>query len=94
MPFDGNLYWNVHVDFVCASLVKYLGIFNHIKSFITLHIARQMYFAFIKSRINYGIEVYSHCADKHAGRLQNFQYKLLKLSTYLYKSIAPWSFIT
>ena len=37
---DENLYWNAHVDSVCASLVKYFGIFNHIKSFITSRIAR------------------------------------------------------
>ena len=55
---DENLYWNAHVDFVCALLVKYFGIFNHIKSIITSRIARQLNFAFINSRISYGIEVY------------------------------------
>ena len=38
---DENLYWNAHVDVVCVSLIKYFGIFNHIKSFITSDIARQ-----------------------------------------------------
>ena len=61
---DENLYWNAHADFVCASLVKYFGIFNHIKSFINSRISRQLYFAFINSRISYGIEVYGHCADE------------------------------
>ena len=74
-----NLYWNAHADFVCASLIKYFGIFNHIKSFITSRIARQMYFAFINSRISYGIEVYGHCADEHLSKLQTLQNKLLKL---------------
>ena len=31
---DENLYWNAHVDSVCASLVKYFGVFNHIKSLL------------------------------------------------------------
>ena len=49
LAIDKNLYWNAHVDFVCTSLVKYFGIFNLIKSFITSRIARQMYFVFINS---------------------------------------------
>ena len=79
LVIDENLYWNAHVDFVCASLVKYFGIFNHIKSFITSCIARQLYFAFINSRISYGIEVYGHCADEYLSKLQTLQNKLLKL---------------
>ena len=31
LVIDENLYWNAHVDFVCASLVKYFGIFNLLK---------------------------------------------------------------
>ena len=79
LVIDENLYWNAHVDFVCTSLLKYFGIFNHIESFITIRIARQLYFAFINSRINYGIEVYGHCADEHLSKLQTSQNKLLKL---------------
>ena len=79
LVIDENLCWNAHVDFVCTSLLKYFGIFNHIKSFITTRIARQLYFAFINSRINYGIEVYGHCADEHLSKLQTLQNKLLKL---------------
>ena len=79
LVIDKNLYSNAHVDFVCTSLVKYFGIFNHINSFFTARIARQLYLAFINSRINYGIEVYGHCADEHLSKLQTLQNKLLKL---------------
>ena len=79
LVIDENLNWNAHVDSVCASLVKYFGIFNHIKSFITSRIARQLYFAFIGSRISYGIEVYGHCANEYLCKLQTLQNKLLKL---------------
>ena len=65
---DQNLYWNAHVDYVCMSLVKFFGIFNHAK-----------HFSFIYSRINYWIEVYGSCADEHLSKLQVMQNKLLKL---------------
>ena len=76
---DENLYWNAHVDYVCMSLVKFFGIFNHVKHFVSKRIARQLYFSFIYSRIYYGIEVYGSCADEQLSKLQVMQNKLLKL---------------
>ena len=74
-----NLYWNAHVDYVCMPLVKFFGIFNHVKHFVSKRIARQLYFSLIYSRINYGIEVYGNCMDEHLSKLQVMPNKLLKL---------------
>ena len=76
---DENLYWNAHVDYVCMPLVKFFGIFNHVKHFVSKRIARQLYFSLIYSRINYGIEVYGSCMDEHLSKLQVMPNKLLKL---------------
>ena len=43
MLLDENLYWHNHVDQTCASLVKFFGIFNHVKHFVSLRIARQLF---------------------------------------------------
>ena len=58
---------------------KYFHDFNHIKYKVTPKVARQIYYAFIYSRIQYGIEVYSSCSETHTNRLQIIQNKLLKL---------------
>ena len=79
MLLDENLYWHEHIDQTCASLVKFFGIFNHVKHFVSLRIARQLYFAFIYSRIQYGIEAYGSCAKETISKLQIIQNKLLKL---------------
>ena len=76
---DEKLYWHEHVDQICASLVKYFGIFNHIKNFVSKRIARHLYFAFIYSRIQYGIEPYGTCAKETLAKVQIMQNKLLKL---------------
>ena len=55
---DGKLKWNTHIDYICASLIKYFGIFNHLKYKATKLKARQMCYAFIYSKIKYGIEIY------------------------------------
>ena len=51
----------MHVEYVYNFLVKYFGIFNHVNTIISKKIAMQLYFAFIHSRIKYGIEVFGDC---------------------------------
>ena len=74
-----HLYWLDHVDQICTSLVKYFGIFNHIKFFFAKRIARQHYFAFIYSRLQYGIETHGTCAKDTLSKVQIMQNKLLIL---------------
>ena len=60
-------------------MLKYFGIFNHIKHFVNKKIIRQLYFAFVFSRIKYGIEVFGSCSKEQLHRLQVLQSGLLKL---------------
>ena len=79
ITLDETLNWSEHVSILCESLLKYFGIFNHIRYKVTPKIARQIYYAFIYSRIQYGIEVYSSCSEMHINRLHVIQNKILKL---------------
>ena len=78
---DETLSWRDHIDFIRKQLLKYFGIFNHIKSIMTTQTVRQLYFAFIYSRINYGIEIFGNCSQYLLNKLQTIQNKLLKLIT-------------
>ena len=76
---DELLTWRDHVSYIHKSLLRYFGIFNHLKCFVDRKIIRKLYFAFIFSRINYGIEVYGCCADNQLKRIQVIQSSLLKV---------------
>ena len=76
---DDMLKWNDHVNYVCKSLMKYFGIFNNIKHYVTSKIARQLYFSFVFSRICYGIEVYGTCSLQLINKMQTIQNRLLKM---------------
>ena len=76
---DEKLSWNEHTTYVYNSLLKYYGIFNRIKYFVNKNVVRQLYFAFIYSRIKYGIEVYGSCANCQIHKLQVIQSGLLKM---------------
>ena len=79
LTIDEELNWKKHIDILIKSLVKYFGLFNNIKYFVTEKLARQLYYAFIYSRIKYGIEVYGSCSLNLKKKIQVIQNKLLKL---------------
>ena len=80
---DECLSWQDHVSHVTNSLLKYFGIFNRLITFVSMKIARQLYFAFVFSRIKCRIEVYGNCSDTLCSKLQTMQNKLLKLLLHL-----------
>ena len=79
LTLDETLNWNEHVNELCKSLIKYFGIFNHIKYKITPVVVRQLYYAFIYSRIIYGIELYGSSSASNMNKVQVIQNKLLKM---------------
>ena len=81
LMMDEQLNWKTHIDSVLKSVRKYFGIFNNIKGYISKPIARQLFFAFVNSRITYGIEAYGSCSTSYLNKLQTVQNKVLKLLT-------------
>ena len=77
-PYE-TFMWNNHIDDIGKSLVKYFGIFNQIKNKVTLKLSRELYFAFIYSKIKYAIEVYGNCSSTNMNKSQILQNKLMKM---------------
>ena len=65
LHIDENLNWNVHIDSLIMTLVKYFGIFNQLKEYVSNQLARKLYYAFVYSNISYGIEVYGTVLIHH-----------------------------
>ena len=79
LHINENLNWIIHIDSLIMTLVKYFGIFNQQKDYVSNQLARKLYYAFVYSNISYGIEVYGSCSDTSLDRLQVIQNRLLKL---------------
>ena len=82
LTLDETLWFNEHVECLDKSLNKYFGIFNKIKYRVTNKLARELYHAFLYSRIKYGIEVYGNCSANNIKTIQVTQNKLLKLISH------------
>ena len=76
---DEKLNWGPHVEALCKSLVRYFGIFKQIRPFVCKSISRQLYYAFIYSRISYAIEVYGTCSKNNMSKIQTIQNGLIKM---------------
>ena len=75
---DEKLYWNDHVNYLCKNLTKFFGLFKRVRNCIQNKLCRQLYFAFIYSKISYGIQVYGSCAENTLSKVQTIQNKLMK----------------
>ena len=76
---DDKLSWVNHINDVRNSLVKFIGIFYHLRNFLPHSTAIQIYYSFIYSKIKYAIEIYGTAKASLLKPLQVLQNKLLKL---------------
>ena len=79
ITLDETLNWGEHAEAICSSLLKYFGILNKIRYKVTTGVARQIYFAFIYSRIKYGIGLCRNRSTTNLNKIQVMQNKLMKL---------------
>ena len=79
MTIDECLKWDLHVQSLCNCLTKYFNIFYNIRSIVPTNLKRLLYFAFVHSKISYGIELYGSCRPTLLSKIQVMQNKLLKV---------------
>ena len=76
---DEHLTWNNHITEVCNKLKRYFKIFYFIRNFVNIEQIRTIYYAFIFSRIKYGIPTFGFTDENKLKCLQVLQNKLLKV---------------
>ena len=82
LNIDQHLNWEYHVEEVQRNLMKYFNIFYNIRGMVPPKLKKQIYNAFVLSRVSYGLEVYGSCSVKLNKQLQTLQNKLLKVLFY------------
>ena len=75
---DDQLNWKSHITEVNTKITKYIGIFGKVRHLVPKECLISLYYAFIYSRINYGIEMYSQTTAKTIRPLQITQNIVLR----------------
>jgi len=76
---DSELSWLNHIDYVYNKIIKFTSIFYKIRDKINFDAPKMIYFAFIHSRLAYGIEIYGNTYTNHLIRLMILNNKLLRI---------------
>ena len=71
--------WWTHINKLCSNVARYFSVFFNIRSYMPEKLRKTLYYAFIYSRIQYGIEVYGSAAKTIINQLYVTQNKLLKV---------------
>ena len=76
---DEHLLWTQHITDICSKLKRYFKLFYSIRNLINTEQVKIIYYAFIYSRIKYGISIFGFTHSNKLDRMQVLQNKLLKV---------------
>jgi hypothetical protein len=76
---DDKLKWTSHIDQLYSKLIKFTSIFYKLRSALPEQVLKQIYFAFIHSRILYGIELYANTCNTYLDKLIKLNNKILRI---------------
>ncbi len=76
---DDKLNWKSHIQSILPSLVKTASAFKFISHIIPHKFKTNLYYAYVYSKLAYGIEVYGHAAKTSLRPLQIQQNRILKI---------------
>ena len=76
---DEHLLWNQQITDICNKLKRYFKLFYSIRNLINTEQVKIIYYAFIYSRIKYGISIFGFTHSNKLDRMQVLQNKLLKV---------------
>ena len=79
VTLDDKLTWKQHIDTLTAKLSKTIAAFKIVKNYVNVEQKRSLYFAYIFSRIQYGIELFSSSKKKDLKQVQTKQNRALKV---------------
>jgi len=76
---DNELKWTLHIEQLYCKLIKFTSIFYKLRFKLPERILKQLYFAFVHSRITFGIELYVNTCSTYLDKLIKLNNKLLRI---------------
>lgn len=79
LVLDSHLTWGPHVDFLCDTVSKMVGIFYRVRDEIPLYALKRLYYGLVHSKITYMITLWGNAPASALKKLQILQSRLFKL---------------
>ena len=78
LTLDEKLTFAQHIQHLQNDLIKLIRSLKIIKNYVPIKDKNKLYFAYIHSKIKYGIEIYGQAATVHLNKIQRLQNRALK----------------
>ena len=76
---DNELKWTLHIEQLYCKLIKFTRIFYKLRTKLPERILKQLYFAFVHSRIMFGIKLYASTCSIYIDKLIKLNNKLIRI---------------
>jgi len=76
---DSELNWTEHIDSICKQLSQFIGVFYKLRRTLPSCVLKSIYFAFVHSRILYGIELYANTPASRIIKLVKLNNRILRI---------------
>lgn len=76
---DSNLTWRPHVDRLCSSLSRAIGLLYRVRDEVPRYALKRLYFGIVHSKLMYMVSLWANAPASCLARLQTLQNRLFKL---------------
>ena len=98
LTLSKDLSWNEHIDSVCTKASRSADVLNALKYKLDRRTLERLYFAFVRSKLEYASIVWDNCTEEQKHQLEQVQYRCGKIvsgaisrtSSELVKSELGW----
>ena len=88
ITFSHNAKWHDHIENICASACKILGMMRKVKFLLSRKTLNQIYISFLRPSLEYASVVWDGCAQYEKDRLERIQHEAARIVTGLTRSVS------
>ena len=89
---DSTLTWKAHIEKICKTVCRSIGIFYKIRPFVNLRILKTLYYSLIYPHLIYAIEVWGSADNVHLNHILMLQKRTVRMIYHLDKRQPDFSF--
>ena len=89
---DATLTWKAHIEKICKTIRRLIGVLYKIKPFVNLKILKTLYYSLIYPHLIYAIEVWGSADTTHMNRIIMLQKRIVRMMSYLDKRQSDFAF--
>ena len=89
---DSTLTWKAHIDKICKSVSRTIGVLYKIRPYVNIKILKTLYYSLIYPHLIYAIEVWGSADNTHLSHLFMLQKRIVRMVYFLDKRQPDYSF--